>query len=183
MEEAIPLDPVSENLNLAAGKPVTAAKWQAHDAHELMHGIFAEENADKPDVQASTMAHIKEHQAMRYLVQMEAMLGYELPPLEELQDPEVQNEIALALAGQMKDTLDQNQPPPPIDPNQLLMADIKQKEEENAIKQNIANLKAETDVFKAQLDFEKQKAKIESEEDIAVLRAETELTRSEMRNG
>lgn len=183
IEEALPLDPVSENLNMLAGKPVNAAKWQNHAAHKMMHGMFAQEQQDKPDVQAAVMAHNKVHDAMEYLVQMEAMLGYELPSLEELQDPEVQNEIALALATQMKETMDQNQPPPPIDPNQLLMADIKQKEEENVIKQEIANLKAETDVFKAQLDFEKQKAKIESEEDIAVLRAETELTRSEMRSG
>jgi hypothetical protein len=183
MEEAIPLDPVSENLNILAGKPVNAAKWQNHAAHKLLHGVFAQENADNQELQAAVMAHNKVHDAMEYLVQMETTLGYELPSLEELQDPAVQNEIALALATQMKDTMDENQPPPPIDPNQLLMADIKQKEEENAIKQQIANLKAEVDVFKAQLDFEKQKAKIESEEDIAVLRAETELTRNETHGG
>ena len=182
-EEVLALDPVSENLNILAGKPVKAEKWQAHAAHELSHGVFAEENADKPQVQAQAMAHIQEHQALRYLLQMEQILGYELPPLEELMDPQIQNEIALAIANSLKDTIDQNQQPAPIDPSQLMMADIKQKEEENAIKKEVANLKAETDVFKAQLDFEKQKAKIESEEDIAVLRAETELTRSEMRNG
>jgi hypothetical protein len=66
---------------------------------------------------------------------------------------------------------------PTVDPNALLMADIRQKEEENIIKERIANLKAETDVFKAQLDFEKSKAKLESEEDIATLRAEVELSK------
>jgi hypothetical protein len=43
-------------------------------------------------------------------------------------------------------------------------------------------LKAETDIFKAQLDFEKEKAKIESSEDIAKLKSETELTKEEVKN-
>ena len=54
---------------------------------------------------------------------------------------------------------------------------------ETAAKERIANLKAETDIFKAQLDFEKEKAKIESNEDMAKLKSETELTKQEYQNG
>jgi hypothetical protein len=182
-EEILPLDPVTENLNIAAGKPVKAAKWQDHASHELMHGIFAEQNADKPELQAEALAHIKEHQAMRYLIQMEQILGYELPSLEELTDPEVQNHIAFTLAQNINQTVDENTPPPPIDPNQLILADIQQKEKQAEVQERIANMKAETDVFKTQMEFEKSKAKIESEEDIAVLRAETELIKQGIQNG
>lgn len=182
MADVLPLDPVSEDLNLLAGKPVKAAKYQEHDAHMLIHGVFAEQNADKPEVQAATLAHIREHQALKYLLSMEEILGYELPPIEELQIPEIQNHIALAIAKNLNETMQQNEAPQPIDPNELLMADIRQKEQQSMVQREIANLKAETDVFKAQLDFEKQKAKIESEEDIAILKAETELMKQEMEN-
>jgi hypothetical protein len=64
-----------------------------------------------------------------------------------------------------------------IDPNALIMADIQQKAAEVEAKERIATERAETDVFKAQLDFEKEKAKIESNEDIAQLKSETELTK------
>ena len=75
-----------------------------------------------------------------------------------------------------------NQEGAPVDPNALLMADIEQKAAETAAKERIAKLKAETDIFKAQLDFEKEKAKIESEEDIAQLKSETELIKQGVSN-
>lgn len=176
-EEVLPLDPASENLNILAGKPVKAAKYQNQPAHILVHGIFAEREDLTEEQRAVAMAHMQEHKALEYLIYIENILGYELPSLEELQDPEIQNTIALALAKSMGNE-PSNEAPAPIDPNQLLMADIKQKEEENAIKERIANLKAETDVFKAQLNFEKEKAKMQSEEDIAQLRSETELLKT-----
>ncbi len=179
-EDVLPLDPISENLNIMDNKPVKAARWQNHAAHIVVHGTFGEEN---PDFQSQIMAHIQEHKAEEYVLKMEQMLGYELPSIEELQDPEIQNTIALAIADKINDSQEQNEVPPPIDPNELLMADIRQKEEENAIRERIANLKAEVDVFKSQLDFEKQKAKIESDEDIAKLRAETELAKQEVIDG
>ena len=182
-EEVLVLDPVSENLLIAAGKPVKAAKWQDHASHKLLHGIFAEQNADKPEVQAEALAHIKEHEALEYLVQMEQILGYELPPLEELMDPDIQNNIAFTIAQNVNSTIGENTPPPPIDPNQLIMADIMQKEKQSETQERIANMKAETDVFKTQMDFEKHKAQIESEEDIAILRAETELMKNGIQNG
>ena len=112
------------------------------------------------------------------------MIGFELPPLEQIQDPEIQNSIAMAIAGALEESrAGQQEQQAPIDPNALLMADIQQKEAETAAKERIANIKAETDIFKAQLDFEKEKAKIESTEDIAKLKSETELIKKENQNG
>jgi hypothetical protein len=181
-EEIMPLDPITENMNASLGMPLKAAIWQEHAAHKLAHGLYAQQY---PDLQPAIMAHIKEHDAYEYLVQMQQLLGIELPPLEELQDPQVQNSIALAIAGALQDSgmADQAQQAEPIDPNALLMAEIQAKEAETAAKERIANLRAETDIFKAQLDFEKEKAKIESNEDIAQLRSETELTKQEYSNG
>ena len=172
--EVLSLDPVSENLNIMNGKPVKAAIYQEHDAHIYDHSDFAQRF---PEYAPQAMAHIKEHQALKYLIEMQQLLGFELPPLEELQDPKVQNNIAMAIAEKLDERREDDQPEAPIDPNSLLLADIQQKEAETISREKIANLRAETDIFKAQLDFEKEKAKIESAEDIAKLKSETELTK------
>ena len=178
-QEILPLDPINENINTLKGLPVKAAIWQEHAAHKLIHGEFAKQN---PDLQPILLAHIKEHEAFEYFIQMQQLLGYELPPLEQIQDPQVQNTIALAIANVLPET-NIDQAGGQFDPNTLLMADIQQKQADTAAKERIANLKAETDIFKAQLDFEKEKAKIESNEDMAKLKSETELTKQEYSNG
>lgn len=177
-KEVLPLDPISENLNIMKNEPVKAAIWQEHAAHKLTHGLFAQMY---PDLQPQIMAHIKEHEAYEYLVQMQQLLGMELPPLDQITDPETQNTIAVAIAGALEETqADQEQQQTPIDPNALLMADIQQKQAETEAKERIANQKTETDIFRAQLDFEKEKAKIESAEEIAKLKAETDMSKSEL---
>lgn len=178
-EETLPLDPINENINTLKGLPVKAAIWQEHAAHKLIHGEFAKQN---PDLQPILFAHIKEHEAFEYLIQMQQLLGQELPPLDQIQDPQTQNTIALAIANVLPET-NMDQTGGQVDPNALLMADIQQKQADTAAKERIANLKAETDIFKAQLDFEKEKAKIESNEDMAKLKSETELTKQEYQNG
>lgn len=178
-QETLPLDPITENVNALKGMPIKAAIWQAHAAHKLIHGEFAKQN---PDLQPILLAHIKEHDAFEYLIQMQQLLGQELPPLDQIQDPQIQNTIALAIADVLPESSAQ-EGGGQVDPNALLMADIQQKQADTAAKERIANLKAETDIFKAQLDFEKEKAKIESNEDMAKLKSETELTKQEYSNG
>ncbi|MEN9919349.1 MAG: hypothetical protein RL662_1785 [Bacteroidota bacterium] len=176
--EVLPLDPISENLNAMKDIPLKAAIWQDHAAHKLTHGLFAQTH---PEFQPIIMAHVKEHEAFEYLIQMQQLLGQELPPLEEIQDPQIQNSIAMAIAGALEDSdIGGNQQEAPIDPNALLMADIQQKQAEIEAKERIASQKTETDIFKAQLDFEKEKAKIESAEDIAKLKTETDILKAEL---
>lgn len=175
-EEILPLDPITENINILNGKGVSAAIWQDHAAHKMVHGMFAQQH---PELQAEIMAHITEHEAYEYLIQMQQTIGSELPPLEEIQNPEIQNAIALAAAKGLEETGQASQEEnAPIDPNQLILADIQQKEEEVKAKERMSDKKLEFDTFKTQLDFEKEKAKIESNEDIAKLKAETELEKS-----
>ena len=175
-EEILPLDPITENINILSGKGVSAAMWQDHAAHKMVHGTFAQQH---PELQAEIMAHITEHEAYEYLIQMQQTIGSELPPLEEIQNPEIQNAIALAAARGLEETGQISQEEnAPIDPNQLILADIQQKEEEVKAKERMSDKKLEFDTFKTQLDFEKEKAKIESNEDIAKLKAETELEKS-----
>jgi hypothetical protein len=175
--EILPLDPISENLNIMKGEPVKAAIWQDHAAHKLVHGLFAQ---DHPDSQPVIMAHIKEHEAFEYLIQMQQLLNMELPPLEQIIDPQIQNTIAMAIAEALEGTPEASEQQASIDPNALLMADIQQKQAEIEAKERIATQKTETDIFKAQLDFEKEKAKIESAEDVAQLKTETDIFKAQL---
>ena len=175
-EEILALDPITENINILTRKGVSAAIWQDHAAHKMVHGKFASEH---PELQPEIMAHITEHDAYEYLIKMQQLIGGELPSLEEIQNPDVQNAIALASAQGLDETSETAEGEQgPIDPNQLILADIRQKEEEVKAKERMADKKLEFDTFKTQLEFEKEKAKIESNEDIAELKAETELKKS-----
>ncbi len=175
--EIPPQDPLTENMNALKGMPLKVYLWQDDDAHMVVHGPFAEEN---PEIKA----HIQEHRANKYWKEMQQAMGVELPPLEQMQDnPELQNHIALMAAqATMQSPPDTGAAQKPVDPNALMMADIQQKAAETEARERIANLKAETDVFRAQLDFEKEKAKIESQEEIAELKAETDLEKEEMKH-
>ncbi len=174
-QEVLPLDPVSENLNIMKNAPVKAAIWQDHAAHKLVHGLFAQ---DYPESTPAVMAHIKEHEAFEYLVQMQQLLGMELPPLEQIADPQVQNQIAMAIAGSLEEN-QQNQPSSPS-PEELILADIQQQQAEIEARERIEDQKTETDIFRAQLDFEKEKAKIESNEEIAKLKTEADLSKAQL---
>jgi hypothetical protein len=165
-QEALPLDPVTENMNAVQGKPLTVALWQDHPAHLAVHGQFAQEN---PDTAPTLQAHMATHRAYAYQLQMQQALGYALPPLETEQNPQIQNQIAMGaaeIAGQQQATQSQNQPQP-VDPNAVLMEDIRAREEGNQLKFAEAQLKAQTEAFKAQLQFEMQKHKLEVEQLLA----------------
>jgi hypothetical protein len=180
--EVMPVDPITEFTNILLGKPVKAAMWQNHPAHILVLGTSAQrpEIQSNPGAQAALQALITEHQTYQYILEMQQLLGFELPPPEQLQDPEIQNAIALGLAQKLEESgATESRQEAPVNPT-VLMAQA--QENETAARERIANLKAETDVFKAQLDFEKEKAKIESNEDIAKLKSETELLKQENQN-
>lgn len=185
-EEILPVDPITEFTNILLGKPVKTAIWQNHPAHILVLSTSGQrpEIQGNPQAQAALQALITEHQANQFVIEMQQLLGFELPPPDQLQDPQMQNAIALGLAQKLEESgaTEMQEQQAPIDPNALLMADIQQKAAETEARERIANQKAETDVFKAQLDFEKEKMKIESNEDIAELKSETELQKQEQRN-
>jgi hypothetical protein len=180
-QEAQPLDPITENMNAVQGKPLSVAVWQDHQAHLVVHGQFAQNN---PDAAAPLQAHMATHRAYAYQLEMQQALGYALPPLEEEQNPQIQNQIALGAAemvGQQQST--QPTPSPqPVDPNTLLMADIKAKEESNQLKFAEAQLKARTEAFKAQLQFLMEQHKLEVEQLLAEQKNATQLEIEQMKH-
>lgn len=180
-QEAIPLDPITENMNILEGKPVTAAVWQDHPSHILVHTQFSHQN---PDKQAEIMAHIFVHRAYDYAIKMQLAMGQQMPSLEELTSPEIQNQIALQAAQvtqqqQMAEAEEIKRQT--VDPQQVMMMDIQQREKAAQLKHQEAQLKAETEAFKAQLQFESEKNKQRIAQEMADEKHETDLEIQEMK--
>jgi hypothetical protein len=123
-EDQKPMDPVSENQNILAGKPVKAFLYQDHEAHITVHMTAMNDpkiqqllqgNPMAQAMQAQMMAHINEHLGFEYRKQIEQQLGMNLPPQhdeggEDIQlDPMVEARLAPLLAQAAKQLLQTNQ--------------------------------------------------------------------------
>ena len=102
-EEVQPKDPVLENMDVLNNIPLQAFPQQNHDAHIAAHSAFLENPMiqENPQAVAALQAHIQQHQALKYRVQIETILsqqGIQLPPPGEAVPPEVESQIAIAAA-------------------------------------------------------------------------------------
>lgn len=178
-EKIDPLDPISENMFAMQGKPIKAGIWQDHESHIAVHEVFSLQN---PDIEA-LKAHIHEHRAQQYMVEMQNALGYELPPIDQLQDPRIQNAIAMQAAKiamqQQQHATEQN--PPPIDPTVVMMEEVKQKDRAAALKNQEAQGRVELESFKATLQHEIEKERLKADLEIAEQKSETELEIAQLR--
>lgn len=186
-EEIEPADPVTENMNVMQSKGVKAGIEQAHEAHIAVHSGMLQDLAKDQQTNAQKIsvmqAHISEHQAFMYLMQMQQAMGFPMPDAEQLKDPQVQNQIAMAAAqaAQQLAQQQQEQEQKPIDPNQVLMMDIEQRREASHLKHEEAKLRAETEAFKAQSQFESNKVKMDVEKELAGDKLEVELEIAKMK--
>lgn len=173
-QEVEPADPVTENMNLMQGKPVKAGIEQNHDAHIVVHSAVQNEQSE---------AHIQEHMALKFMLQMQNEMGIDLSQVPS-DDPDIQFELASRAASAIEalglNRVD-NAEDKPLDPNELLAADIEQKREANIIRKQIADDKLEADTFKTQMDFEKEKMKVKQAEEEAELRYKAEIEKIQSR--
>lgn len=169
-EQTAPLDPVTEVMNAMTGKPIVAAMWQDHPAHVMVKMAKIQEMQmtdpqGTAQASAALSANIAEHNAMQYVLQMQMQMGIQLPPLEELKDPNIQNEIAIKAAEvaqqQMAEMQGQQQAQQPLDPNVVMMADIEQKKEATMLKDKTDQQKIELEAYKVQMNFESEKHKMD----------------------
>jgi hypothetical protein len=111
-DDQMPMDPITENMNLINMKPVKAFLYQDHQAHIQVHmnamqdpkiSALIGQNPQAQAIAAAATAHISEHLAFEYRKQMEEMLGLPLPTGEEDEgipkDMEVQISIMAAKAS------------------------------------------------------------------------------------
>ena len=119
-----PMDPVTENQNVLANKPVKAFEYQDHQAHITVHMSAMQDpkiqqmmqnNPMAKALQAAMMAHINEHLGFAYRVEIEKQLGMTLPPMKDEMgednpmEPEVEARLAPMLAQAAQRLLQQNQ--------------------------------------------------------------------------
>ena len=124
-EDQRPTNPVTENQNILAGKPVKAFIEQDHKAHIAVHmaasqdpqimQLISQDPALAQRTQAQLSAHVSEHLGMEYRKQMEQMMGTTLPAEpEEGEDqprpsPEMEARIAQMAAQAAQQLLMQHQ--------------------------------------------------------------------------
>ncbi len=116
------MGPVEENMALVMSKPVRSYPDQDHGAHLVVHQQWFETLDDnaKQRVETTTIAHVAEHLAWQYYLQMQQAMGVNLPasPMGQQQplDPQVENQLAV-MAAQAVQLMAQQHSPPPIDPS------------------------------------------------------------------
>jgi hypothetical protein len=114
-------DPVTENTYLMTNKPVRASIAQDHASHRMVHQLILANPQVDPTIAAAVKAHDQEHEALEFLVDMQARMNIQLPQDPSQIPPEVQNQIAVQAAQVAQQKLQElqaaQQPPQPqIDP-------------------------------------------------------------------
>ena len=183
-----PKDPIQENMDAAMSMPLKAFIQQNHDAHIQAHVAFMQnpQNQQNPQVTGGLQAHIQEHQALKYRMQVEEMMaqqGMQLPqpgPDGQMPQlpPEMESQIAMAAAQVTQEITGQAQA--------LAQAQAAQQQD------------PAREMFDAQMDLELEKLKqrdrdserkaqlererIESQEQQTDIRVASELQQAEMRD-
>jgi hypothetical protein len=118
-DDAVPTDPIQENMNAITGKPLKAFIEQNHKAHIQVHMMAMQDpkiaqiigqNPQAQAIQAAMMAHINEHVAFEYRMEMEKRMGFTLPGEEENKtvDPQMADQIAQMAAQAAQQLFKQN---------------------------------------------------------------------------
>lgn len=156
-DQAVSMDPVTENMMVMSGKGIQVFPDQDHDAHIKVHTNFMQDPiyqqfvSQSPNAQAfvgAIQSHLAEHFAYSYRRQIELKLGVSLPQMGEKLPPDVENDIAKlssVAAGKLLQQHNAEQQAAQTDPNDPLTA--MQKEElrikEEAVK--VKKMEAESD--------------------------------------
>ena len=178
-EEEVPKDPVQENQDALMNKPLKAFIEQNHDAHIQAHMAFLQNPMmqQNPAAASALQAHIQEHQALKYRIQVQMLLeqqGIQLPPEGEQVPMEVQNQIAVLAAqatqqitGQEQALIQAQQQAQEQPQLQLAQQQLALQQQEVQRKAQADQLKAQTELQKAEIDASVTIQKAEINEDIA----------------
>jgi len=183
-EDMKPRDPVTENMNILANKPVKAFIYQDHQAHIAVHmaamqdpkvqSIVGMNPQMAQTLQAAMMAHVFEHLGMEYRKQVEQTMGQTLPPFNEEQDevemsPEMEIRVSQMAAQASQQLLQQNMQQAKQQKNQQMAQDplIQMQQAELQLKMQDLQRKSAKDMTDAQLKQEQinvEKSRIEAQQ-------------------
>ena len=183
-EDMKPIDPVSENQNVLAMRPVKAFLHQDHRAHIVVHMSAMQDpkiqalmqgNPQAQLLQQTMLAHINEHLGFEYRRQIETQLGMALPPAkgEDGEDvpmsPELEARLSPMLAQAAQQLLAKNQQEAAQQQAQKQAQDplLQLQQQEVQIKQQEVQRKTQKDQtdaqFKAQqLALDQQRIKVDA---------------------
>jgi hypothetical protein len=166
--EPKPLDPLTENQNAIVGLPLRAGEYQDHDAHIAAHAPIAQDN---PNLQA----HINEHLAMKMRVQVQQVLGQQLPPPGAPLPPEIENQIAVMVAQAMQQLAPMYKPQPEQPATDPLVEVEAMKVQQKQISDE---RDAQVELQKAELAYRSDAEDRASKERIAAMKLESEALRT-----
>jgi hypothetical protein len=170
-----PEDPVSENMAILKSKPVKAFLYQDHKAHIQTHMNLVQDpliqkmvgqSPNAAALQAAMQAHIAEHMAFQYRVEIEKMLGVALPPEDDQLPEDVEVELSRLIA-QASDKLLQK------DKGIAQQEQTQQQAQDPIVQMQQAELQLK------QAEFQHKKAIEEAE---LALKTQVELARNEREN-
>jgi hypothetical protein len=173
-EKPVPLDAISENMNIMSGKGVVAGIDQDHDSHIILHGNIAAQLMQMQNIPAYViaMSHNQVHKAFKVILSSPELQQMVAPHAQKWQeDPHVlltfpqiqyaidQQDLAEEKQKQEKAQQDAQNQPQPIDPGAVMLEEVKQKQESTQVHYEETKLKAEVELrvneIKAQTEREK----------------------------
>jgi hypothetical protein len=184
-EDLKPRDPVSENMNILNGKPVKAFIYQDHEAHIAVHraamqdpkmAAIVGQNPKAQMIMAAAMAHINEHVAFQYRIEIEKQLGVPLPQVDKQLPEEVEVEVSRMMAAAAAKLLQKDQAEMAQQQAQQAAQDplVQMQQQELALKAQEIELKKQKIVVDAAAkadQIEVERARIEAQERIAGVQA------------
>jgi len=192
-EDATPMDPISENMNVLNGKPLKAFIYQDQDAHIAAHQSFLGDpnvqqtigqNPQANQISAAMQAHIAEHLGFQYRSQIEKQMGVALPvpgqPLPQEIEVQVSRLVAQA-AVQLKQMNDQKaaqaqsqqQAQDPLVQLQQQELQLKQQAQQAKTQKDQADIQARM----AQVQVERER--IQAQQETEKLRIAADLQKSQ----
>ena len=184
-DDMFPTDPITENQNILNGKSVKAFIQQNHDAHIQVHMAaiqdpqIAQIMAQNPQAQAimaAAMAHLNEHVALKYRMEVEKRMGMSIPQEEQNKavSPELADHIAIMAAEAAQQLLQQNQQQAQQQQAQQQMQDpiVQMQMQELQLKQGELQLKQQKQQIDAAAKADQlriEESRIEAQKEIAAM--------------
>jgi hypothetical protein len=206
-EQPMPKDPALEHIDALGGKPFQAFPGQDHQAHITAHLNFMETNMVKnaPAIGAAIQKNILEHISLMAQEQIEIEFREELPKLAQMtqmmqqnpQNPQLQQEMrmlqekiegrkAILVSEMMEDFAKEEKKISSQygnDPIAALRArELDLQAQENARKEKEGKERMDLDRMKAMMNQQNQDEKLDQNEELAELRAETSIEKQEIAN-
>ena len=199
-ERPMPKDPALEHIDALAGKPFQAFPGQDHQAHITAHLNFMETNMVKnaPAVGAAIQKNILEHISLMAQEQIEMEFKQELPQLMQMQqmamqNPQLQQQARMlqeriegrkaVLISEMMDDYAKEEKKITSQFDNDPIAKLRAREldlqaQENARKQKEGEERINLDKMKAMMNDQNQDEKLQQNEELANLRADTSIQKT-----